>query len=62
MQRATRFCFWKKCKATGGRKERRKGSKSAIIYDVAKGIYFGKKRGDKTQFEQAVKKAKDNNI
>ena len=20
MQRATRFCFWKKCKATGGRK------------------------------------------
>ena len=39
-----------------------KVGKSAIIYDVAKGIYFGKKRGDKTQFEQAVKKAKDNNI
>ena len=23
--KAARFCFWKKCKATGGRKERRKG-------------------------------------
>ena len=42
--------------------KKEQGSKSAIIYDVAKGIYFGKKRGDKTQFEQAVKKAKDNNI
>ena len=38
------------------------GLKTAIIYDVAKGIYFCKKRGDKTQFEQSVKKAKDNNI
>ena len=39
----------------GGKQEKEQGSKSAIIYDVAKGIYFGKKRGDKTQDRKSTR-------
>lgn len=45
-----------------GKKKGFEGSKKGLIYDIAKDIYFGKKRGDRTQFENAVKKAKDNNV
>jgi len=42
--------------------KKEQGSKKAIIYDIAKDIYNSKKRGDKAQFESAVKKAKDKGI